>query len=68
MFILNLKKLNICLSKKRVAGQITLGTTSQMQGILLCQTLIEVKAGASVLGRLYAQPAITLEANAIAQP
>lgn len=52
----------------QVAGQITLGTTSQMKGILLCQTLIEVKTGASVLGRLYAQTAITMEANAIAQP
>lgn len=52
----------------QVAGQITLGTTSQMRGILMCQTLIEVKTGATVHGRLFAQTAITLESNAITQP
>lgn len=52
----------------QVAGQATLGTTSDFSGILLCQTLIEINTGASVLGRAFAQTAVTLDANAITQP
>lgn len=42
-----------------------LGTNSQFEGILLTATDIAVKTGASVKGNLYAQTAVTLEANAI---
>ncbi|MGM0555602.1 MAG: ice-binding family protein [Myxococcota bacterium] len=52
----------------QVAGQTTLGTTSDFSGILLCQTLIEVNTGASILGRAYAQTAVTLDAATVTQP
>jgi len=48
----------------QVAGQTTLGTTSDFKGIILCKTLIEVNTGAVVNGRLLAQTAITLDSNA----
>jgi len=45
-----------------------MGTTSHFEGVLLGQTLIAVKTGASVNGRLLAQTAVTLEQNAVTQP
>jgi hypothetical protein len=52
----------------QVAGQATLGTTSQFKGIILCQTLIAIQNGASFTGRALAQTAVTLNANAITAP
>ena len=52
----------------QVAGQTTIGSTAQFQGIVLCKTAIAMKTGASIHGRLYAQTAITLEMNAITRP
>jgi hypothetical protein len=52
----------------QVAGQATLGTTSQFKGIILCQTLIAVQNGATLTGRALAQTAVTLDANAITAP
>ncbi len=49
----------------QVAGQTTLGTTSDFKGIILCQTLIDMKTGAKLNGRALAQTAVTLDANAI---
>jgi len=45
----------------------TLGTNSHFEGILLTATDIAVQTGASVYGNLYAQTAVTLDANAITQ-
>ena len=42
-----------------------LGTTSRFKGVLLSQTSIVTKTGASVNGRLLAQTAVTLDANAV---
>jgi hypothetical protein len=47
----------------QVAGQVTLGTTSQFKGIILCQTLIEINTGAKLEGRALAQTAVTLDSN-----
>jgi len=47
----------------QVAGQVTLGTTSQFKGIILCQTLIEMNTGAKLEGRALAQTAVTLDSN-----
>jgi hypothetical protein len=47
----------------QVAGQVTLGTTSQFKGIILCQTLIEINTGAQLEGRALAQTAVTLDSN-----
>ena len=52
----------------QVAGKVTLGTTSHFEGTILGKTLIAVKTGASVTGRLFAQTAVTLEQNAITKP
>jgi len=52
----------------QVAGQVTLGTTAAMKGIILCQTLIEIQTGATLNGRALAQTAVTLDANAVIQP
>lgn len=46
----------------QVAGQTTLGTTSNFKGIILCQTLIEMQTGATLHGRALAQTAVTLDA------
>ncbi|MCX6120573.1 MAG: ice-binding family protein [Ignavibacteriales bacterium] len=52
----------------QVAGQVTLGTTSHFEGIIMCQTLIALNTGASINGRMLAQTAVTLDANAVTQP
>jgi len=50
------------------AGDVSIGTTAHFQGVVLAKTLIAVKTGASVSGRLLAQTAVTLQQNAITQP
>jgi len=52
----------------QVAGQVTLGTTAQMKGIILCQTQIAMQTGATLNGRALAQTAVTLIANAVTKP
>jgi len=52
----------------QVAGMVTLGTTSQFEGILLSKTLIAMQTGASINGRLFSQTAVTLQMNAVTQP
>lgn len=52
----------------QVKGLATLGTTSHFEGILPSKTLIAVRTGATVNGRLYAQTAVTLEMNVVTQP
>jgi hypothetical protein len=50
------------------AGAVSIGTTAHFEGVLLAKTLVAVKTGASVNGRLLAQTAVTLEKNSITQP
>lgn len=52
----------------QVAGQVTIGTTAQMKGIILCQTQIALNTGASLNGRALAQTAVTLDGNAVTKP
>jgi hypothetical protein len=52
----------------QVGGQVTLGTTAQMKGIILCQTAIAMNTGATLNGRALAQTAITLDANTVTKP
>ncbi|QOY53408.1 DUF3494 domain-containing protein [Candidatus Sulfurimonas baltica] len=54
----------------QVAGGtgVSLGTTSDFKGIVLAQKGIVVNTGARVNGRLLAQTAVTLDANAVTQP
>jgi len=52
----------------QVAGQVTLGTTAAMKGIILSQTQIAMNTGATLNGRALAQTAVTLIANTITKP
>jgi hypothetical protein len=52
----------------QVAGQATLGTTSQFKGIILSMTGITLQTGATVSGRLLAQTAVVLDASVVTEP
>ena len=49
----------------QVAGQATLGTTSVMNGIILCKTAIVMNSGAALNGAAFAQTAVTMNANTV---
>ena len=49
----------------QVAGRANLESNSHFEGVLLSKTMIALKTGASVKGRLYAQTALTLQMNRI---
>jgi hypothetical protein len=52
----------------QVSGQVTIGTTSQFMGIILCQTAITLKTGAKMNGRALAQTMVALDNNVITKP
>ena len=52
----------------QVAGSVDLGTTSHLEGIVLCQTMINLRTGASIVGRLMAQTAVSLDASTVTAP
>ena len=52
----------------QTSGAVTLGTTSHFEGIILCKTGINLKTGASINGRMFAQTAVTLQKNTVTQP
>lgn len=52
----------------QVGSNAVLGTTSVFAGTLMTGTGIAVGNGAAVNGRLFAQTAVTLDANAVTQP
>jgi hypothetical protein len=54
----------------QVAGGVgvDIGTTSHFEGIILAQAAINMQTGASINGRLFAQTAVTLDANTVTAP
>ena len=52
----------------QTTGAVTLGTTSHFEGIILGHTGINMKTGASINGRLFAQTAVSLQMNSVTQP
>jgi hypothetical protein len=50
------------------AGVVSIGTTAHFQGVVLAKTMVAVKTGATVNGRLLAQTAVTLQKNSVTQP
>jgi hypothetical protein len=46
-------------------GVVDIGTTAVMKGVILAQTAIALKTGASTTGRLLAQTAVTLQQNTV---
>ncbi len=45
-----------------------MGTTSQFKGVVISQTSVAMKTGASIDGRLLAGTAVTLSQNTVTQP
>lgn len=52
----------------QVSGEVAIGTNSHFEGIILSKTAIHLLTGASMNGRLLAQTAVTLNANAVIEP
>jgi hypothetical protein len=52
----------------QLAGEATLGTTVQFEGIILSKTAINLQTGATLNGRALAQSGVTLQSNAITTP
>ncbi|HEY5039045.1 MAG TPA: ice-binding family protein, partial [bacterium] len=52
----------------QVGGVVTLNTTSHMEGTILAQTKIDMLAGASINGRLFAQSAVNIKSSVVTQP
>jgi hypothetical protein len=52
----------------QVAGSVDLGTTAHLEGVVLGQTSIRLRTGASVRGRLLAQSMVNIEAGTVVQP
>ncbi|MBS1123367.1 MAG: large protein [Deltaproteobacteria bacterium] len=52
----------------QVAGRVELGTTAHLDGIVLTQTSVTLRTGASIRGRLLAQTAVSLDASTIVAP
>ena len=52
----------------QVAGNVVLGTTAHLEGVVLTQTSVALATGASIRGRLLAQTAVTLDASTVIQP
>jgi hypothetical protein len=51
-----------------VAGAAEMGTTSHFEGVVLSQTSVTLKTGATLNGRALAQTAVTLDANTLVAP
>jgi hypothetical protein len=52
----------------QVSGRVDVGTTAHFEGIVLSQTGIAFRTGASVNGRLLAQTAVSLDSTTVVQP
>jgi len=50
------------------AGAVSVGTTAVFEGVMLAKTMVAVKTGATVNGRLLAQTAVTLQMNKVNEP
>jgi hypothetical protein len=51
-----------------VAGAVSVGTTAHVEGTVMSKTMVAMKTGSSINGRLMAQTAVTLEAATVVQP
>jgi hypothetical protein len=52
----------------QVAGLVDLGTTAHFEGVVMTQTSITLRTGASINGRLLAQTAVNLDSNVVVEP
>jgi hypothetical protein len=51
-----------------VAGSVDLGTTSSFEGIILTKTMIALRTGASIHGRLLAQTEVSIDSSTVVEP
>jgi hypothetical protein len=52
----------------QVAGLVDLGTTAHCEGVILTQTSVTLRTGASINGRLLAQTAVDIDAGTVIEP
>jgi hypothetical protein len=52
----------------QVAGLVDLGTTAHCEGVVLTQTSVTLRTGASINGRLLAQTAVNLDGSSVVEP
>jgi hypothetical protein len=52
----------------QVAGLVEVGTTAHLEGVVLAQTSITLRTGASINGRLLAQTAVNLDGSTVVEP
>jgi len=52
----------------QVSGLVDLGTTAHCEGIVLTQSSITLRTGASINGRLLAQTAVGIDGSTAVQP
>jgi hypothetical protein len=52
----------------QVSGEVTLNTTTHLEGTVLSQTAITLRTGASVNGRLLAQTSVDLDNSTVVEP
>jgi hypothetical protein len=52
----------------QVAGLVDLGTTAHGEGVILTQTAVTLRTGASINGRLLAQTAVSIDASTVVEP
>jgi hypothetical protein len=51
-----------------VAGDVDVGTTAHLAGVVLCKTAIALRTGASIDGRLLAQTMVSIDDSAVVAP
>jgi hypothetical protein len=51
----------------QVSGAVDIGTTAHCEGIILSMTTVRLGTGASIVGRLLAQTAVTLDGNTVVE-
>jgi hypothetical protein len=52
----------------QVSGLVELGTTAHCEGLVMSQTSITLRTGASVNGRLFAQSAVSIDGGSVIEP
>lgn len=52
----------------QVSGLVDLGTTAHCEGIVMSQTSITLRTGASINGRLLAQSAVSIDGSSVIEP
>jgi hypothetical protein len=52
----------------QVAGLVDVGTTAHVEGVVLAQTSITLRTGASINGRLLAQTAVDIDSSTVVEP